>query len=50
MTYERYLEYLMDCEAPDEAELDRRQVELLRQIEFCVEMRRMCDGGPPQES
>ena len=50
MTYERYLEYVEDCEAPDEAELDRRQEELLRQIEFCVEMKRMCDGGPPQES
>jgi len=48
MICERYLENLKDCEAPGEAELDRRQEELLRQIEFCVEMRRMWDGGPPK--
>jgi hypothetical protein len=49
MTYERYLEYLRDCEAPDEAALDARQEELLRKIEFCVEMRRML-GIPTKES
>jgi hypothetical protein len=46
MTYERYLEYLKACRAPDAAALDRRQEELLHQIEFCVEMRRMWNGAP----
>jgi len=50
MTPQRYAEYLRDCAAPDVEDLDRRQKELLRQIEFCVEMRRMWDGGPPRES
>jgi cytidylate kinase len=36
------------CEAPDLDELDARQEELLRQIEFVVEMRRMWDGGSPK--
>jgi len=47
MTLEEFDEM---CRAPDEAELDRRQAELLLQIEFCVEMRRMWDGVPPKES
>ena len=34
------------CEAPDEADLDARQEELLRQIEFVAEMRRMWNGAP----
>jgi len=41
MTPQRYAEYLRDCAAPDEVELDARQEELLRLIEFVVEMRRM---------
>ena len=50
MTYERWLEYLEGCEGPDVEGLDRRQEELLRTIEFVVEMRRMWDGAPPKES
>jgi len=34
------------CEAPDEDELNFRQEELLRKIEFCVEMRRMLGLSP----
>lgn len=45
MTPQRYAEYLRDCAAPDEANLDARQEELLRQIEFVVEMRRMWNGA-----
>ncbi len=45
MTPQRYAEYLRDCAAPDEADLDARQEELLRQIEFVVEMRRMWNGA-----
>jgi hypothetical protein len=50
MTPQRYAEYLRDCAAPDEAALDAQQEELLRKIEFCVEMRRMWDGVPTKES
>ena len=39
MTPQRYAEYLRDCTAPDEADLDARQEELLRQIEFVAMMR-----------
>jgi hypothetical protein len=49
MTYERYLEYLRDCAAPDEGDLDARQEELLRQIEFVVEMRSMWGDGVQAE-
>lgn len=34
------------CEAPDVEELDRRQEELLNQIEFVAMMRRMWNGAP----
>ena len=37
------------CLAPDVEELDRRQAELLRILEFMVEMRRMWNGVPPKE-
>ena len=50
MTYERYLEYLKDCEAPDEAALDRRQEELLRTLEFMAMMEVMWHGLPTKES
>lgn len=46
MTYERYLEYLKDCEAPDEAELERRLEEGLRKLEFCVMMEAIWNGVP----
>jgi|HubBroStandDraft_3_1064219.scaffolds.fasta_scaffold3031443_2 hypothetical protein len=45
MTPQRYTEYLRDCAAPNEADLDARQEELLRQIEFVVMMRRMWNGA-----
>lgn len=45
MTPQRYAEYLRDCAAPDVEELDRRQEELLKQIEF-VAMMRMWNGAP----
>jgi hypothetical protein len=34
-----YQEYLQACEPPDVHDLDRRQVELLKQIEFVAMMR-----------
>lgn len=49
MTEQRYQQYLADCAAPDVDDLDRRQEELLCQIEFVVEMRRMWDGVPSKE-
>jgi len=50
MTYKRYHEYLRDCEAPDEAELERLLEEGLRTLEFCVMMEVMCNGLPAKES
>jgi len=41
-----YGEYLRACEPPDVEELDRRQEELLKQIEFVAMMRRMWNGSP----
>ncbi len=42
MTYE---EYLQACEPPDVEELDRRQEELLAQIEFVAMMREAWGNG-----
>ena len=38
------------CAGPDVDELDRRQAELLRTLEFMVEMEVMWNGAPPKES
>ena len=46
MTYERYLEYLKDCEAPNVEEMDARQTELMRTLEWLVEIRRMYGISP----
>lgn len=45
MTPHRHAEYLRDCAAPDEADLDARQEELLRQIEFVAIMREAWGDG-----
>ncbi len=45
MTPQRYAEYLRDCAAPDVEELDRRQAELLKQIEFVAMMREAWGNG-----
>jgi hypothetical protein len=41
-------EYDKMCEAPDVEELDARQEELLRQIEFCALMRQMWGDDEPR--
>jgi hypothetical protein len=43
-----YEEYLKECKAPDEADLDARQQELLKQIEFCALMRQMWGDDEPR--
>ena len=45
MTEQRYQQYLADCAAPDVDDLDRRQEELLRQIEFVAMMREAWGDG-----
>jgi len=45
MTEQRYQQYLADCAAPDVDDLDRRQAELLKQIEFVAMMREAWGDG-----
>ena len=50
MTEQRYQQYLADCAAPDVDDLDRRQEELLRTLEFMAMMEVMWHGLPPKGS